>query len=608
MADKKTNHNNIGLMPLTENDKATIQLPKNFTQISNITANYIVDKTVVNAMHLVYIKELQEAIPIHCKDSVFSIFNSMNQLFFMPYDRDDIDGLDNAEEVFYDEILNEVNNWDEIEMPKDSIIDREASSSIFVDNIGAKALPAAVSADDKKDKSQNNKKPAAIKAQSKDAPTPPPKKDFSKIDNSHASELRPQVEENLNSEEMEIEKEIRQLREMKMKTEQTNKDKQLEKNSKINENTIEQQKKQKEIETKNKTADADGKIIFIKGIPLDKLNPDFISPQPVVSLIPPTTDDSKKEKELENPIIIKNGAKAKGDNNESKPIISKKKDAKQKKEGTIKLDKAEQNPIVPAGSSYDLFVAEVGVTLIENGKTKEGGNNYLSYFKKHSKYDYETMLRETIGMNSLKGTMEQIMGQTSEGEMTKDLYPPNVSGRFKVQTKEQSSSLKTSANVPNQLNFNRTQGNSLKKALDELNAVDPNVEKESQLTLDEARKSNLFKNLKNVKGKMKEESVTQAELNKTDYNKTLAVFNQTIMSNQWVNNQIKRDYNRTADLSQAASFQKPNLKNIERELGSQILNTKLPRARLRSDVRNINEDYGTLPKIPVEVQVKKKKK
>ena len=35
---------------------------------------------------------------------------------------------------------------------------------------------------------------------------------------------------------------------------------------------------------------------------------------------------------------------------------------------------------------------EVGVTIIEGGKQKSGGKDYLKYFKKYSKYDYTKLV------------------------------------------------------------------------------------------------------------------------------------------------------------------------------------------------------------------------
>lgn len=131
----KNINNIIPFVTLNEEDKKMIPLPKAIQNGSSISAAYVFDKCIVNAMHQVYVKGLIDNIPQHCNKALFKILQHANQMFYMPYDRDDLDEEDCWDEVFYDEIFEEKNNWDNIDMPLGCVIDRNASSSIKVEKV-----------------------------------------------------------------------------------------------------------------------------------------------------------------------------------------------------------------------------------------------------------------------------------------------------------------------------------------------------------------------------------------------------------------------------------------------------------------------------------------
>jgi hypothetical protein len=65
-----------------------------------------------------------------------------------------------------------------------------------------------------------------------------------------------------------------------------------------------------------------------------------------------------------------------------------------------KIPERDRVPIQPAGSSYDLFYPETGVTLIEGNKSKSGNTDYHQKFGKYSKYDYTVMLKQLVNKSN----------------------------------------------------------------------------------------------------------------------------------------------------------------------------------------------------------------
>lgn len=53
---------------------------------------------------------------------------------------------------------------------------------------------------------------------------------------------------------------------------------------------------------------------------------------------------------------------------------------------------AESKPITLGASNFELFKPEVGVTIIEGKKSKNGGSNFLDKYGQHSVYDYKVQV------------------------------------------------------------------------------------------------------------------------------------------------------------------------------------------------------------------------
>lgn len=332
-------------------------------------------------------------------------------------------------------------------------------------------------------------------------------------------------------------------------------------------NNKENEKKLKELEGKNRTADAEGKFILIKPTLIDKLPSDFIIPNTNVAYRP---SSSVEEQKLNNPIVqkqnlkVKDDVSVKGDEHGSperdfskKPtLIGKKKLKKGFEPVPIPSMKIDSFPIIPAGSSYEMIVPEEGVTILEGKKKKGGTTNFLKAFNKHSKYDYMTMLRETIGANSLRDTMEHLMGSNKEDEKkSKEVgLPAIISERNLKDNLNFSPSLKQKTVKENKDKFQVSKGigTTLKIALDSL-TVDDKISK--MAPQENSKNTNLFK----TKSKFRDTGMsifgkTTVSNSNEDYNNTMNNFNQSILTNSnWGTLQgltgNNRKFNMTMDMS-----------------------------------------------------------
>jgi hypothetical protein len=157
-------------------------------------------------------------------------------------------------------------------------------------------------------------------------------------------------------------------------------------------------KKTKKLIDSNKlTFDSNGKIISFRQYKTDNLK-DFLIPKNFV-------------KERRNPNTnISNSSPKKPKNINNKNLDIKSKTPIKSaliKEDVIKNENSVQIPtkfninrliekIIPSGSNYQIMSPEIGVTIMENGQSKEGPREFSKYFKKYSLKDYDEMLNEHL--------------------------------------------------------------------------------------------------------------------------------------------------------------------------------------------------------------------
>ena len=345
-------------------------------------------------------------------------------------------------------------------------------------------------------------------------------------------------------------------------------------------------KKLKEFERKNVTTDSNGNIIFIKGTAIDKLNSDFLN----------TKSEVKEKGEIANVVNMKNDKndnQANRDRNKERELLLEKskkggeKPAKANKKiefsgGNIPMmnmggERHDKPAITPAGSSFNFIMPEIGVTVIEGGQSKfgGGGRDYFKAFKKYSKYDYQTMLRDS-GSSYFTASMNINIDNVSSNNNTtdKNVSLPKIGGGggniykipdYNVTTNQQMNS--------GLINFKTKYGASLKSALDGLDQIMEFDENAYDLE-DKLKTNNLFRRtFKNDTEKLEGGAHTLEEINK---------FNLSIVNNaQWGTNLSKG----LPEKHDNQTHFKPDLKEIQREVGINIAKTKLPRSRVYSYVK-----------------------
>ena len=314
----------------------------------------------------------------------------------------------------------------------------------------------------------------------------------------------------------EFEKEAKQKlieKRLKLKAEQEILEKQKEK-----------AKKQKELEFKNITVDGEGNIIEIKPLVLETLPKEFFNANyntKEVQVIPAPEPEIKLPKgpiKVEkNPNITGEVAKSNKGYKEMKVIqnvkdllhkskiknhilnISQDKNSKLAQNDNNNKDKQpsstniiaehKKQPILPAGSSFDIFNLECGVTLVEDEKYKTGGKDF---FKKYNRYSIENYKRKQgIQMTTIKHkttekrikepiTVASDKSNTIVNAITYDNPQPSpVVNTIHLKTKN----LRLAINDLDLItedeekemakNFNRTKPNNLfRKANDEMNLED----------------------------------------------------------------------------------------------------------------------------------------
>ena len=239
----------------------------------------------------------------------------------------------------------------------------------------------------------------------------------------------------------------------------------------INRIKMEEEKNKKYL-GKNITKDHNGEIVFIKGIKLDKLKEDFFLPNSYFKSI------EEKEKTIlkNNEPQIKNNVEKNISIDEEKEIEkNKEKENEKDKIGIIKnmkalmksrskdilnknnlplFNKSKSNlfslknnkkiiisnkdntntsiikSFVPGGSSFNLMNMEVGVTLREDNQIKSGGKDFYSKFKKYSLLNYDSQLKESLELNSLKTNKPEGLNDLNTNFKNFSVHKKNIRNLF----------------------------------------------------------------------------------------------------------------------------------------------------------------------------------
>ena len=224
-------------------------------------------------------------------------------------------------------------------------------------------------------------------------------------------------------------------------------------------------KPKKLFDAKHLTFDSDGKIINFHPYKLDKLEKEFTL---IKNLI-------KGEPKIENPKTRRN-----------RPYKEKKQDSTKnneddKKVREILIEKPvqlfeektakEKDKYIPSGSNFQIISPNIGVTIKENNKFKQGSKEFSKFFQKYSLQDYDKMLNDYVPLQNktlLKNQLKKLNSSSSNdyistiqsgsvGKLSKKIsnnimansYDVNINNPLLTDAHSQSMNNSNNANVNN---------------------------------------------------------------------------------------------------------------------------------------------------------------
>ena len=245
----------------------------------------------------------------------------------------------------------------------------------------------------------------------------------------------------------ELRKEVEEKQNIQKEEKKVNKKAKIEIENKIR---VEAEKN-KHLIGKRITVDANGQIVFIKGINIDKLKKEFVSLKTDTKLIKNEEKEKEKSKKKKKKkgnqeenaqpednknkdnikIEINEGQSDKNNkNNENTKIKGGKflpkiknqfrtsvKDILEESNKPRLLKKLEEGPVMPSGSNFDIINLEVGVSLKENQKYKTGGKDFFHKYNKYSIFNYNQQLKETTEVNSFLKTHAEVESQMAKSDI-----------------------------------------------------------------------------------------------------------------------------------------------------------------------------------------------
>ena len=411
---------------------------------SELIATLLIDKIISLAYRNHYVLKAENNLGIHCADY---LINTLTTPFieqnFLYYEYDDLDPIQvqsHSTQMFYNSSKTLLNTWTELTEPEPPTIDRDLSTlieftysttkrddedylntdsnnnrtfstkDVFSRNSISKLSIRVESTTTQNDNTNNVNRRQSTRMSLIDLPSFPITLNDDDIkrndDTPEIVALR---------EEFEIEK-MRILEERKKVEAEQEK-----------ERLIQQEKKQpkKGFNFNKVRFNINGELIAFKPIKLKDLSKDFYITRTHIKNLGKVRNDNDKRKQKEEVVIEHNphlGDVAfpstmtlPGHNNSNSNSSSNRLKDKFKKD--------DSNIIQPAGSNYDIFIPEVGVSLTE-GTSKKGGNkDFSKRYKKTSSVDFDKMLHEYIPiLNKAKMKPQQLLTDTN-------IYSPQLTSQ-----------------------------------------------------------------------------------------------------------------------------------------------------------------------------------
>ena len=378
--------------------------------------------------------------------------------------------------------------------------------------------------------------------------------------------------------------------------------------------------KNKKLIGKKITVDANGQIVFIKSIKIDKLRNEFTSLKTATKLVRDEEKEKKKKKKkisqdengqeqtqddkngennnnnIKEEIVEKNNnvEKAKKPKGKRLPKLKNKRllsNLKEMEDDPLRariLKRIEEGPIMPSGSNFDIINLEVGVSLKENEKYKTGGKDFYHKYNKYSMDNYNKQLKDTNEVNSFLKTYEEVANPTksdynyignfteaynsSVGFANKSLFNQhknniltkyNTLSNFGINSNR--SLMKTNSNLIPNLKLSGG-GSSLMGSMEKLNLISERQEKLAK------KSENLFK-----KNSSKYSSTSGLILPKfEEINKFTS---EILTSTNW----MQKNGVKNTIVAPFRNPEKPGLKEISREMG-------VKGKSLRNRTKNISQE------------------
>ena len=219
-----------------------------------------------------------------------------------------------------------------------------------------------------------------------------------------------------------VDKLRKKMKEEKIKKENEEKKKALIKSLTINNGNGDNNEIRLRIIDSNKlTFDSNGTLIRYKPFKIETLSKDFLSTKNEIRVLN-NNDNSKKDiNEKIRTISSKEEQKkiSPKEEEENKTITKNPKDDPngEDKVNYVKIPGNRTEKIIPSGSNFSIMFPNIGVTLKEDDKIKEGTRDFGMYFKKYSISDYDRILRDYLPIQN-KTMLKNKMGQSKYSTTT----------------------------------------------------------------------------------------------------------------------------------------------------------------------------------------------
>lgn len=183
--------------------------------------------------------------------------------------------------------------------------------------------------------------------------------------------------------------------------------------NKVKKTNDDDKKPKKLFDAKHLTFDSNGKIINFHPYKLEKLQKEFTL---IKNLIKgePKTESPKANRRKRNTYLNKERTQDSTKNNEeekkAKEIVEK--PVPMFEEKTVK----EKDKYIPSGSNFNIISPNIGVTIKENNKFKQGTKEFSKYFQKYSLRDYDKMLNDFVPLQNktlLKNQLKTLNSSSS---------------------------------------------------------------------------------------------------------------------------------------------------------------------------------------------------